>query len=170
MPINGVAVGAIAVGSIFLYSAIKGKSILASSQAIITGKSPATVAQANPIIAPIVGTTAGDNSIGVQGSALPSAGSYSHAQVMSLWVQMGGSQASANNAACHAMQESSGNPRSTSANPDGGENVGLFQLDTKGVGAGQSVEALQNAENNTRITIAATKDGSDWSEWATPGC
>jgi hypothetical protein len=168
MPMNGVALGAAAVGTIFLYSAIKGKSILATTQAIITGKNPGTVAQSNAITAVSAGE--GSNSLGVQSSALPSAGSYSHAQVMSLWTSLGGSQATANNAACHAMQESSGNPRATSSNPDGGENVGLFQLDTKGVGAGQSVTALQNAENNTRITIAATKNGADWSEWSTPGC
>jgi cell wall-associated NlpC family hydrolase len=43
MPINGPALGALSIGSIFLYSALKGKSVLASAQAIITGKSPATV-------------------------------------------------------------------------------------------------------------------------------
>jgi cell wall-associated NlpC family hydrolase len=49
MPINGVALGALGIGGLFLYSSIKGKSILATTQAVITGKSPATVAQTNPI-------------------------------------------------------------------------------------------------------------------------
>lgn len=49
MPINGPALGALGIGSLFLYSAIKGKSILASAQAIITGQSPQTVKQTNPI-------------------------------------------------------------------------------------------------------------------------
>lgn len=49
MPINGVALGALAVGSTFLYSAVKGKSILATAQAIISGKSPATVPVTNQI-------------------------------------------------------------------------------------------------------------------------
>jgi cell wall-associated NlpC family hydrolase len=43
MPINGVALGALAVGSVFVYSAIKGKSILATAQAVITGTNPSTV-------------------------------------------------------------------------------------------------------------------------------
>jgi peptidoglycan DL-endopeptidase CwlO len=45
MATNGIALGAIAVGAVFLYSAVKGKSILASAQAIITGKAPSTVPQ-----------------------------------------------------------------------------------------------------------------------------
>jgi hypothetical protein len=49
MPFNGVALGGLAIGSVFLYSAVKGKSVLASAQAIITGKSPATVSQTTPI-------------------------------------------------------------------------------------------------------------------------
>jgi cell wall-associated NlpC family hydrolase len=49
MPINGIALGALGVGSVFLWSAIKGKSILATTQSIITGKNPATLPQSNPI-------------------------------------------------------------------------------------------------------------------------
>src|SRR5580692_8661745 len=119
MAINGVALGALAVGSIFVYSAVKGKSILASAQAVITGKSPATLPNANPInavIAPATNTELG-SSIGVQNSGLPSAGHYDQASLVKLWTSMGGSAATANNAACHAMQESSGNPQATSSNP-----------------------------------------------------
>lgn len=50
MPFNGPALGALGIGSIFLYSAIKGKSVLATAQAIITGKSPATVSQTAGIV------------------------------------------------------------------------------------------------------------------------
>lgn len=106
----------------------------------------------------------------MQASGLPSAGSYSTAQLQALWRSAGGSAATAANAACHAMQESSGNPQVTSANPDGGTNVGLWQLDTRGKGAGYSVSALQNAMNNARITVFATANGTNWSAWATPGC
>jgi hypothetical protein len=49
MAINGVALGALGIGGIFFYSAIKGKSVLATTQSVITGKSPATVKQAYPI-------------------------------------------------------------------------------------------------------------------------
>lgn len=170
MAINGLAVGSVAIGSLFVYSAIKGKSVLATAQAVITGKSPATVSQSNAITNPSDSAIAGASSIGVQSSALPSSGTFNHSQLMELWQQAGGSAATANNAACHAIQESSGNPQATSSNPDGGENVGLWQLDTKGVGAGHSVEELMNAMNNARITVAATEDGINWSEWSTPGC
>src|ERR1039458_4836280 len=60
MPINGVALGALGIGGMFIYSAIKGKSILATTQAVITGKSPATVGQANPITNVVASQTSGN--------------------------------------------------------------------------------------------------------------
>jgi hypothetical protein len=68
------------------------------------------------------------------------------------------------------MQESSGNAAVTSSNPDGGVNVGLWQLDTRGKGAGYSVAQLQDPNTNARVTVFATRNGRDWSAWATPGC
>jgi hypothetical protein len=100
----------------------------------------------------------------------PAAGDYSTAQLQALWVQAGGSQSGEVNAACHAEQESSGNQDATSSNPDGGENVGLWQLDTRGKGSGYSVAQLQDPLTNARVTVAATGDGTNWSAWATPGC
>jgi hypothetical protein len=169
---NGVALGAAAVGSVFLYSAIKGKSILASAQAVISGKSPGTVAQANPISAVIAPTIPGGNApaVNINPSGLPSGSTYSHAQLMTLWTTNGGSANTANNAACHGIQESGGRANATSSNPDGGENIGIWQLDTKGVGAGYTPDELMNADNNARITIAATQNGTNWAQWATPGC
>jgi hypothetical protein len=165
---NGPALGAIAVGGILVWSGIKGASITGSLRQLITGTAP-TGTNVNPITstvttAPVTGV------IGAQSSALPSSGTYNTAQLQALWLQAGGSAATKVNAACHAMQESSGNPQATSANPDGGTNVGLWQLDTKGVGAGYSVQALQNALNNARITVMATANGTNWSQWSTPGC
>lgn len=106
-------------------------------------------------------------------SGTGSVGSYSTASkqaLETLWVKAGGSQSSAANAVCHAEQESSGNATVTSSNPDGGTNVGLWQLDTKGVGAGYTVAQLSNPAVNAAITVKATRDGADWSSWATPGC
>jgi uncharacterized protein YcfJ len=100
----------------------------------------------------------------------PVNGGYGTSQLQSLWVQAGGSQGTKVNAACHAVEESSGNASVTSANPDGGENVGLWQLDTRGKGAGYSVAQLQDPLTNARVTVAATGDGTNWTAWATPGC
>jgi Lysozyme like domain len=173
MPMSGPALGAMAIGSIFLYSAIKGKSVLASAQSIIMGGSPGAVKptlQITDSSATANSTSSSGKVPGVQTSGLPSAGTYSHSQLMKLWESVGGDASKANNAACHAIQESGGRPLVTSSNPDGGTNVGLWQLDTKGKGAGYSIQALQNAENNARITVFATRNGTDWSAWATPGC
>lgn len=103
-------------------------------------------------------------------SAVPAAGSYGPSSLERLWEQAGGSSSTAYNAACHAMQESSGNPVVTSSNPDGGTNVGLWQLDTNGVGSGHSVSELSDPLTNAKITVAATNDGANWASWATPGC
>lgn len=75
MPINGPALGALSIGSIFLYAAIKGKSVLASAQAIITGESPQSVKQSNPIASntPVTDNTSGNGSSsagGIAGAAL----------------------------------------------------------------------------------------------------
>ena len=49
--IDGVALGAVAAGSLFAYAGIKGNSILASLQTIVQGKNPATASNVHPIIA-----------------------------------------------------------------------------------------------------------------------
>jgi hypothetical protein len=176
MAVNGVsgsAVAATAAGGLLVWSGIKGANITNDLRGLISGKAPNDANTTNLIGTPSAptaapGTTAeGSASIGVQSSALPSAGTYSTAQLESLWVSAGGSSAKAATAACIAMHESGGRPQVTSSNPDGGVNVGLWQLDTKGKGAGYSVLALQNAMNNARITVFASGNGTNWSAWAT---
>lgn len=60
-----------------------------------------------------------------------------------------------------ALAESSGDPNATSPNPDGGTNVGLFQLDTPGgVGAGHTEAQLKSPALNAQIAHAQwVKDG-----------
>jgi Lysozyme like domain len=98
-------------------------------------------------------------------------GTYDHAQLVALWQQAGGQQAAANNAACHALQESSGNPNAISYQPGGNTNVGLWQLETPGgVGAGYTVAQLKDPLLNARLTVMHTANGTNWSQWATAGC
>jgi len=168
--VDGPAIGAILAGSVFLYAGLTGRSVLASVQAVVQGKSPTTAPVANPI----AGT-------GSSGSGTPTAGysiatniparkgSYTQAEIAQLWVNNGGPSNTAQFAAAVAMAESSGSATVTSANPDGGTNVGLFQLDTPGgVGAGYSVKELQDPNLNTQVTIMATSGGTDWREWGDP--
>lgn len=149
-----------------VYGAISGKSPLSLMRAILHGKNPGSVSATQSITG---SGGIGASTIPIAGGP-PGAGQYNTASLRQLWMQAGGSASSANNAACHGMQESSGNPKVTSSNPDGGINVGLWQLDTNGVGAGHTVAELQNPLLNARITVQATNDGQNWSEWATPGC
>lgn len=88
-------------------------------------------------------------------------------QVIALWLQQGGPRDTAAAALAHAYSESSLNPAATSSNPDGGTNVGLYQLDTPGgVGHGYSVSQLENPALNTQITVRATGGGKNWGSWA----
>lgn len=93
---------------------------------------------------------------------------FTSADMVSFWTQNGGDPKRAQFAAGVMMAESSGNPNATSSNPDGGTNVGLFQLDTRGVGAGHTVAELKDPTKNTQITIMATRNGTDWADWADP--
>ena len=89
----------------------------------------------------------------------------SDAQIIALWINEGGSIGTAASALAHALAESSGSSTVTSSNPDGGTNVGLFQLDTKGVGAGYSVQQLQNPYLNTQLAIKGSNNGTNWTAW-----
>jgi hypothetical protein len=87
-------------------------------------------------------------------------------QLVALWIKAGGPLSTAPMAVARAWSESSGRVDATSGNPDGGTNVGLWQLDTRGVGSGHSVTQLQDPLTNAQITVRATRGGRDWAEWA----
>jgi hypothetical protein len=89
----------------------------------------------------------------------------SHQQLQSLWTANGGNPATADLAAAVAEAESSGRTWITSPNPDGGTNVGLWQLDTRGVGAGYTVAQLQDPATNARLTVMHSANGTNWSQW-----
>ena len=157
--LDGIALGTILAGSVSLYAGLKGYSLPHALQSLVQGKAPTVLANQ------ITGSAGGSS------APPPPGGSYSHAQLMDLWQQAGGSAATANNAACHAIQESGGNPDATSANPDGGTNVGLWQLDTPGgVGAGYTIAELKDPATNARVAVQGSGGGTNWAQWATPGC
>ncbi len=67
-----------------------------------------------------------------------------------------------------ALAESSGRTWVTSPNPDGGTNVGLWQLDTPGgEGSGYSVSQLQDPWTNAQVMAKTTNSGQDWGPWQT---
>jgi hypothetical protein len=71
-------------------------------------------------------------------------------------------------AAAVAMAESGGETWVTSPNPDGGTNVGPWQLDTPGGGgSGYTVAQLQNPYTNAQAMAKASSNGTDWSSWQT---
>lgn len=111
-------------------------------------------------------TTTG-SAVGHSPGAGPTASVMTKDQIKALWTGNGGNPATAAIAAAIAEAESSGRTQVTSPNPDGGTNVGLWQLDTKGAGAGHSVEQLQDPATNARVTIMKSANGSNWGPWET---
>jgi hypothetical protein len=67
--VNGVALGAVAAGAVFVYASAKGKSVLSSVQAIVAGNSPSTAAAANTITAPAVAGAGGAAAAGAAAGA-----------------------------------------------------------------------------------------------------
>jgi hypothetical protein len=93
---------------------------------------------------------------------------YSYAQLEQLWINNGGSKTFAPLAAAVALAESSGRSDVTSPNPDGGTNVGPWQLDTPGgKGAGYTVAQLQDPNTNAAVAVKGSANGRDWSAWET---
>lgn len=164
---DGIALGSITVGVLLAYAGIRNVSIPAAVQGIIQGKSPQRLAGKGPNTITPSGVTAVPPGPELPGGT--TGGTYTAAQIAQLWTSNGGDPATAGFAARVAISESSGSASVTSGNPDGGTNVGLFQLDTPGgVGAGHTIAELQDANLNTQITIMATRNGTDWSEWSDP--
>lgn len=160
-----VKIGGIALmggGLLFLWSGYHGAHLTGSLRDLLAGRPPDGT-DAYPISG---GASPPSASAGGGGPVL---GSYSSAQLQQLWTANGGDPSRAATAACIAMHESSGRAGVTSSNPDGGVNVGLWQLDTRGKGAGHSVAQLQDPNTNARLAIMGSSNGSDWSAWSTAG-
>lgn len=174
--VSGLAVAEALAGFILLWSGIKNTSLKTTLTDLLKGQSPTAVPEPTPTLG--VGSgggsgTSGNGSSGTLPAPLPNQkGTYSNSQLQSLWKMAGGSSSTAAVAACIAQHESGGNATVTSRNPDGGTNVGLWQLDTPGgKGAGYTVAQLQNALTNARVAVKGSSDGTDWSAWSTaPAC
>lgn len=162
--IPGLPVAIIAAGGILAWSGLFNQSITNTLGSILKGKQPQQGPQASTAVQ--ISSSGGSNS---PASVPAGSAQYNSSDALQkLWTSNGGDPRTAAFAAKVAMAESGGRADVTSSNPDGGTNVGIFQLDTKGVGSGYSVAQLQNANLNTRITIMATHNGTNWSEWGDP--
>jgi hypothetical protein len=162
--INGFSIAYTVVGGIVLWSGIAGASVSDAFKDILAGKS--VTSDGSEDIGNEPSTAAGGYDIATN---IPAGkGDYTENQLQALWTDNGGPSDTAAFAAAVAMAESGGSATVTSANPDGGTNVGVFQLDTKGVGSGYSVAELQDANLNTQLTIMTTSGGTNWTQWGDP--
>jgi len=169
VPVKGSYLAIVGAGGILLWSGLRGKKWSDVVRQVIAGKSPATTTTSYQLTSNI--NTAGGVT-NISNVPVPRGPVLPQAAIGTLWIAMGGAPSKARVAMCIAMHESGGRVGVTSRNPDGGTNVGLYQLDTPGgKGAGYSVAQLQNPATNTRVAIRASANGTDWSAWATaPMC
>ena len=164
MAVKGSYLAIAGAGGVLLWSGLRGKQWSAVIRQLISGKKPETTTTAFGIISNVSSSPSGSVNTNVRG------GTLSGKQIGALWIANGGNPMRARTAICIAQHESGGRTGVTSPNPDGGTNVGLYQLDTPGgKGAGHTVAQLQNPVINTRVAIQASGNGTDWSAWATAG-
>lgn len=164
--INGFSLAYTAFGGVVLWSGIKGTTLSSTFRGLLSGQAPSSdQEQIVSSSSTSTGSTTGTVSTANLGSG---SAAYTGSGLQALWTSNGGAQNTAAMAAAVAEAESGGSATVTSGNPDGGENVGVFQLDTRGVGSGYTVAQLQNPNLNTRITVMATNNGRNWSEWGDP--
>jgi hypothetical protein len=91
--VNGPALAAVAAGSLLVYAALEGKTVLGAIQAVIQGKAPATGAASGaiPIASDIAGAAsaaAGSLTLGDTGASSPSA-AQNQATAKMLAISMG---------------------------------------------------------------------------------
>jgi hypothetical protein len=172
--VNGFSLAYTAVGAVVMWSGIKGETISDTFRGLLSGKPPSDNEQ--PIGTPSLSISQPSSTTGTAPTGgydiaedIPAGkNSYSESQLRTLWTDNGGPSDTAAFAAQVAEAESSGSATVTSSNPDGGTNVGIWQLDTKGVGSGYTIAELQDANLNCQLTIMATNGGLDWAEWSDP--
>jgi hypothetical protein len=157
--VPGLAVGIIAAGGILVWSGVYNQSLANTLGSLLKGSKPSSGPQA---AAPV------DLSGGGTALAGTSTQYDSGNALQRLWTSNGGDPRTAAFAAKVALAESGGSATVTSPNPDGGVNVGIWQLDTKGVGSGYTVAQLQDPNMNARLTVMATHNGTNWSAWGDP--
>ena len=94
---------------------------------------------------------------------------YTYAQLEGLWINAGGSAATAPLAAAVAWAESAGNPTANSTQMSGTcINAGLWQLATPcGGGAGYSAEQLYDPAVNAAVAVKVSQNGTNWNTWET---
>jgi hypothetical protein len=169
MAVPGSYLAIAGAGGVLLWSGLRGKQWSDVIRQVIAGKKPETTTTAYQLTSNVNSSpsTSGITS----GGGSSRRGTLTGGQIGALWIANGGNPLKVRVAICIAQHESSGQTGVTSANPDGGTNVGLYQLDTRGKGAGYTVAQLQNPIINTRVAIRASSNGNDWSAWSTaPMC
>jgi len=163
MAVKGSYLAVAGGGMILIWSGLRGKQWSDVLRQVIAGKKPETSLTAYQI----TGTPANVNTSGGAVPGTKFGRTLTQAAIGTLWVAAGGDPHTASVASCIGMHESGGRTWVTSPNPDGGTNVGVWQLDTRGKGAGYTVTQLQNPLTNARVAIRGSNNGTDWSAWAT---
>jgi hypothetical protein len=122
MAVNGIALGCVAGGALFLYAGITGKDIPEAIRATITGQGPGAAQVKYPITAPAGGGSGSGSGGGAGPPGSATAGGYTHnlIEVGKYMHANGYSRAAAAGIAGCVAGESGGNPESAG---DGGNGL-----------------------------------------------
>lgn len=116
---DGLALGMIGAGVLFVYSGIKGKSVLAVLTAAVQGKSPATVSKANPITNTPVATGTPGSGSAPPGTSTAGDNTHNLIEIGKYLHNNGYSRAAAAGIAGCVAGESGGNPESVGSGGNG---------------------------------------------------
>lgn len=174
--IDGIALGAVALGGAFIWSGIKGKSILQVIQNTVQGKSSTGAATANPIT---VAPTSPDTGTGSPGSGtdvnVPAGGGALSGKNAAIAIHGAGFSGEALvTALAVAKAESNWRPTAHNATPPD-DSYGLFQINMLGsMGPARrmqyhlaSNEALYDPATNARVAFSMSGGGANWGPWTT---
>lgn len=147
MSVDAAGLGAVLAGSLFLYAGIKGKTVLGSIQAVVSGKPPSTAPGANPI----TGTSYPAPGGGGAGGTMPTAGS-GQAALQQAAASVGWTGAQWQALANVEMREAGFNPQAR--NPSSGA-LGMAQA--LGHGTAATAGTLGNEYGGYGLTDAQAK-------------
>lgn len=133
MAINGVAVGAVVVGGIFLYGAVTGKSPLSAGLTFLKGDSPSGVPQTHPINSPSAGSGSGGSDSAPSPGSVPRGAPPAGTPIIQLVQQAGFSGQNADIMTNIVNRESGGNANAFNGNGSTGDlSYGLTQINMRG--------------------------------------
>lgn len=161
MPVSMSGLAITSAGIVFLYAGVKGISVPAALQSVISGKNPADLADVNSITSPAVLTAAGTPAVPGTAGTVPAGTSDQNLNTIGLELyKMGYSQAAAAGIAGCVAGESGGDPES-----QGSGGRGLIGWTPPGKLPDSAFTGNVTADLNAQIQEIDVYNRTNWSSY-----